>query len=412
MMMMVRRPAASRPARAMSRPAKQASKPALALALAQQSPPAIQPHSLPASLAKPRSQPASQPASRCPHAAPRRPLGYNRLMSSNQHSPAPALAPKNPSPTKSAREAACTPSEKCPSPHIPKSQQMPYSPKMSALEASHKPTPAPKPPKRPKRRRGGHRPRAEINAALDIQIAAALAATPAPIHISPADMIAACDLIEAAIPALPPLPRQEAQSGLAGLAQISAGSPADNPQADAIAPPATSAAPPHNAGDMRSVDDFRAWVAAGDGSRARIAKYLAEVARTGKLSASLDVAGLTLGAIAGIQQRHPLIRYALDIMRATSANRLVGRAREAVEDVIQAPDDQAILLKAAGIAMQYGPKASPAEQQGEQQGGRNVQIVINLGSGQAAQAPRAIPPEDVLQADRESAIFIRGNASR
>lgn len=131
-------------------------------------------------------------------------------------------------------------------------------------------------------------------------------------------------------------------------------------------------------------------------SRVRVAMYLAECSRTGRLNASMEAAGLTLGIVTCLQQRHPVFRRAMEMLCNTSARGLVRRAREVVEDVMINPEDQAIQLKAASIAMQYGPKASSGESGEGGDGSGGVQIVINMGAPPPAKP--VIPMESVGKA--------------
>lgn len=128
----------------------------------------------------------------------------------------------------------------------------------------------------------------------------------------------------------------------------------------------------------------------------RVAMYLAECSRTGRLNASMEAAGLTLGIVTCLQQRHPIFRAAMEMLCNSSARRLVRRARETVEDVMIAPDDQQIALKAASIAMQYGPKAASVESGEGVDGSGGVQIVINMGA--PGPAKPVIPMESVGKA--------------
>lgn len=248
--------------------------------------------------------------------------------------------------------------------------------------AAQSPSAAPAPAAKPKRPLGPRllpRPLAVKNAALadslDRSLSAIPSATPATVSWSAPEVIdAACALIDAAASALPPQrPAAEPDS-----------------QQSQIQSPAT----PPNDGTIRDAEGFRAWVAERPESRARVAWYLAEVARTGKLSAPMEAAGIGVGILGCLEQRHPIIRAALSLVRNTSARRLVSKASEAVESVIDNPDDQQIQLKAAGLAMQYGPKCASGDAGDGSESAGGVQIVINMGAPPPA-VGAAIPMEQV-----------------
>ena len=146
--------------------------------------------------------------------------------------------------------------------------------------------------------------------------------------------------------------------------------------------------------EIRDGAGFMRWVEVNPALRGRVAVYLSECAKTGKLAASMDTTGMTIGSLSCLEQRHPVIRSALALIRNTHARKLVSRARETVEDVMLNPDDQTIQLRAAGLAMQYGPKdggSGSGEGSGDAGG---VQIVINMGAPPPV-AGAAIPMEQV-----------------
>ena len=244
--------------------------------------------------------------------------------------------------------------------------------------AAQSPSAAPAPAAKPKRPLGPRllpRPIAVKNAALadslDRSLSAIPSATPATVSWSAPEVIdAACALIDAAASSLPP--------------------PQRSPEQDA------AGAAPLNDGTIRDAEGFRSWVAERPESRVRVAMYLAECSRTGRLNASMDAAGLTLGIVTCLQQRHPVFRRAMEMMCNTSARGLVRRAREVVEEVLIAPDDQQMALKAASIAMQYGPKAASGES-GDGSDAAGVQIVINMGAPPGPAKP-VIPMESVGKA--------------
>ena len=206
---------------------------------------------------------------------------------------------------------------------------------------------------------------AALSATLDAELCAPPAVVCSPEHIE-----RAANLIDSAAATLPPQRKQD--SATDGQTGTDTG---------------------NGCSEMLDGAGFKAWVAENPGSRARAAAYLAEAARTGKLAASMDSTGMTVGALSCLEQRHPVIRAALNLIRNTHARKLASRAREVVEDVMVNPDDQTIQLRAAGLAMQYGPKdggTGSGEGSGDAGG---VQIVINMGAPPAAGA--AIPMEQV-----------------
>lgn len=254
-----------------------------------------------------------------------------------------------------------------------------------------------RPTKPPRKCPSFRRPPAVRDAAISAEIAAHLAAasTPPP-PISPDDLRDAADLIDAAADLIPPPPSPHAAAGLAGLA--APGTIRDHTIRDSAI----------NDPTIRDSDGFLAWVQADPGSRVRVAKYLARCYQSGKLSAPMVECGISRGLINCLCQRHPIIRAAMQIIADGQARGLVHRARETVESIMDAPDDQATELKAASIALQYGPKGCAADAgpgNSGPTGPGGVQIVINLGQ-QTAQ-PRRIAPEDVRQVDQD-AIFIAG----
>jgi len=262
-------------------------------------------------------------------------------------------------------------------------------------------------PTRPPRKFHARRPPAVRDAAISAEIAAHLAAAPTPPPpISPDDLRDAADLIDAAAPLITPPPSAHAAAGLAGLAA---------PGTTALAPPNTGTIRDHAISDptirdptIRDSDGFLAWVQADPGSRVRVAKYLARCYQTGKLSAPMAECGISRGLINCLCQRHPIIRAAMQIIAEGQARGLVHRAREVVDSIMDAPDDQAHALKAASIALQYSERgcADAGNGPGNGDGGPGgVQIVINL--GQQADTPRRIAPDDVRMADQD-AIFIVG----
>lgn len=257
------------------------------------------------------------------------------------------------------------------------------------------------------------RPPAVRDAAISAEIDAHLAAAPTPTPpISPDDLRDAADLIDAAADLIPPPPAPHAAAGLAGLA--AQGTPAMCTISASTATGSTTLAPhnPDTISDptIRDSDGFLAWVSADPGSRVRVAKYLARCYQSGRLSQPMIECGISRGLINCLCQRHPIIRAAMQIIADGQARGLVHRAREAVESIMDAPDDQATELKAASIALQYGPKASADTQHGgEPTGPGGVQIVINL--GQQAAHPRRIDPDDVRAVDRD-ALFIAGVGKR
>ena len=251
------------------------------------------------------------------------------------------------------------------------------------------------------------RPPAVRDAAISAEIDAHLAAAPTtPPPISPDDLRDAADLIDAAADLIPPPPSPPAAAGLAGLA--AQGTPAMCTISASTAPGSTTLATPDN-GDITSADGFLAWVAARPATRTRVARYLALASRTGKLASTMTDAGITVGLLAALQQRHPIIRAALDMIRLHGTRRLVSRASEVIDSVMDATDDQALQLKAASTALQYSSRGSADNTcqgpGGPGNGPGGVQIVINLGQ-QTAQ-PRRIAPDDVRQVDQD-AIFIAG----
>ena len=254
----------------------------------------------------------------------------------------------------------------------------------------------------PSFRRPKHIRDAAISAEIDAHLAAAASTTPPP--ISPDDLRDAADLIAAAADLIPPPPSPPAAAGLAGLA--AQGTPAMCTISASTTPGSTALAPPDN-GDITSADGFLAWVQAAPGSRVRVAKYLARCYQSGRLSQPMIECGISRGLINCLCQRHPIIRAAMQIIADGQARGLVHRAREAVESIMDAPDDQATELKAASIALQYGPRggADNAGPGGPGDGPGGVQIVINLGQ-QSAQ-PRRIAPDDVRMVDQD-AVFIAG----
>ena len=260
-----------------------------------------------------------------------------------------------------------------------------------------------RPAKPPRKCPSFRRPPAVRDAAISAEIDAHLAAAPTtPPPISPDDLRDAADLIAAAADLIPPPQPPPAAAGLAGmtasptaaLCTISA----------STAPGSTALAPPDN-GDITSADGFLAWVAARPATRTRVARYLALASRTGKLASTMTDAGITVGLLAALQQRHPIIRAALDMIRLHGTRRLVSRASEVIDSVMDATDDQALQLKAASTALQYSSKASADTPHGADAGPGGVQIVINL--GQQTAKPRRIAQEDVLAVDQD-AIFIAG----
>lgn len=252
--------------------------------------------------------------------------------------------------------------------HVPMSTSNPTT--TAQHPAAQSPSAAPAPAAKPKRPLGARllpRPLAVKNAALadslDRSLSAIPSATPATVSWSAPEVIdAACALIDAAASTLPP--QRNAEQDAAGAAPQTTGS--------------STATPPYD-GTIRDAEGFRAWVAERPESRVRVAMYLSECSRTGKLNASMDAAGLTLGIVTCLQQRHPVFRRAMEMLCNTSARGLVRRAREVVEDVMINPDDQQIQLKAASIAMQYGPRASSGEAGDGSESAGGVQIVINMG---------------------------------
>lgn len=259
-----------------------------------------------------------------------------------------------------------------------------------------------RPTKPPRKCPSFRRPPAVRDAAISAEIAAQLAAAPTPTPpISPDDLRDAADLIDAAADLIPPPPPPPAAPGLAGLAAPDTSSPMCTIPASASTP----APAPHNNANITSADGFLAWVAADPGSRVRVAKYLARCYQSGRLSAPMVECGISRGLVNCLCQRHPIIRAAMQIIADGQARGLVHRAREAVDSIMDAPDDQATQLKAASIALQYGPKASSDTPLGDRTGPGGVQIVINL--GQQTATPRRIAQEDVRQADQD-AIFIAG----
>ena len=252
---------------------------------------------------------------------------------------------------------------------------------------------------------------AAISAEIDAHLAAAASTTPPP--ISPDDLRDAADLIAAAADLIPPPPSPHAAAGLAGLA--AQGTPAMCTISASTTPGSTALAPPNDSttsvstirdSTIRDSTGFLAWVAADQGSRVRVAKYLARCYQSGRLSQPMIECGISRGLINCLCQRHPIIRAAMQIIADGQARGLVHRAREAVESIMDAPDDQATKLKAASIALQYGPRGGADNAgTGPGNGPGGVQIVINLGQ-QSAQ-PRRIAQEDVRQADQD-ALFIAG----
>lgn len=277
--------------------------------------------------------------------------------------------------------------------------------------AAQSPSAAPAPAVKPKRPLGKAllpRPLAVKNAALadslDRSLSAIQSATPATVSWSAPEVIdAACALIDAAASTIPPPVRSDAQQQDHGAGLLSAA--AQNGTAAAhgsVSANATAPATPPYDGTIRDAEGFRSWVAERPESRARVAWYLAEVARTGKLSAPMEAAGIGVGILGCLEQRHPIIRAALCLVRTTAGRRMVGKAHEAVESVLDAPDDQQIQLKAASIAMQYGPKAASGESGEGGDGSGGVQIVINMGAPPTS-GGQAIPMEQV----KGKALFVQ-----
>lgn len=240
---------------------------------------------------------------------------------------------------------------------------------------------------------------AAISAEIDAHLAAAASTTPPP--ISPDDLRDAADLIAAAADMIPPPTSPPAAAGLAGLAATG------STDLCTISAPTTAPTDPDTIRDptIRDSDGFLAWVAARPATRTRVARYLALASRTGKLASTMTDAGITVGLLAALQQRHPIIRAALDMVRLHGTRRLVSRASEVIDSIMDAPDDQALQLKAASTALQYSSKASADTPHGADAGPGGVQIVINLGQ-QPAQ-PRRIAADDVRTVDQD-AIFIAG----
>lgn len=255
-----------------------------------------------------------------------------------------------------------------------------------------------KPPRKcPNLRRPKHIRDAAISAEID-----ALAATSQPSPpLSPDDLRSVCDLLDAAAPLIPAPPAEHSAPGLAGLTAKST-APGDTDLCTISAP--------HNTDTFRDSDGFLAWVAAKPNPRARVAHYLALVAQSGKLAASMQQAGVSIGLLGAIQQRFPLIHAALGIVRRTHARQLLGMAGEVVggimSDDTKEPETQ---LKAASIAYKYAASGASSVDSagpgGPGNGPGGVQIVINLGQ-QSAQ-PRRIAPEDVRAVDQD-AVFIAG----
>ncbi len=271
-----------------------------------------------------------------------------------------------------------------------------------------------RPTKPPRKCPSFRRPPAVRDAAISAEIDAHLAAAPTPPPpISPDDLRDAADLIDAAADLIPPPPTPHAAAGLAGLA--AQGTPAMCTISASTAPRSTALAPPNDSTSsvstirdptIRDSDGFLAWVSADPGSRVRVAKYLARCYQSGRLSQPMIECGISRGLINCLCQRHPIIRAAMQIIADGQARGLVHRAREAVESIMDAPDDQATELKAASIALQYGPRGTDTAGPGVPGNGPGgVQIVINLGQ-QSAQ-PRRITPDDVRMVDQD-AIFIAG----
>lgn len=300
--------------------------------------------------------------------------------------------------------------------HVPMSTAKPTT--NAQHTAAQSPSAAPAPAAKPKRPLGARllpRPIAVKNAALadalDRSLSAIPSATPATVSWSAPEVIdAACALIDAAASTLPPPVRADAQqqqgngSGMLSAAQTgttatAAGDASHGSGASQTSP--ASATPPYD-GTIRDAEGFRSWVAERPESRVRVAMYLAECSRTGKLNASMEAAGLTLGIVTCLQQRHPIFRAAMEMLCNSSARRLVRRARETVEDVMIAPDDQQMALKAASIAMQYGPRAASGESGDGSGDSGGVQIVINMGAPPPA-VGAAIPMEQV----KGKALFVQ-----
>ncbi len=256
-----------------------------------------------------------------------------------------------------------------------------------------------KPPRKcPNLRRPKHIRDAAISAEIDA-LAAAATSTPPP--LSPDDLRSVCDLLDAAAPLIPAPPAEHSAPGLAGLtAKSTAHGDTD----------LCTISAPHNTDTFRDSDGFLAWVAAKPNPRARVAHYLALVAQSGKLAASMQQAGVSIGLLGAIQQRFPLIHAALGIIRRTQARQLLGMAGEVVggimSDDTKEPETQ---LKAASIAYKYAASGASgvdsAGPGGPGDGPGGVRIVINLGQ-QPAQ-PRRIAPDDVRMVDQD-AVFIAG----
>lgn len=248
------------------------------------------------------------------------------------------------------------------------------------------------------------RPKHIRDAAISDEIDALAAATTTPPPLSTDDLRSVCDLLDAAAPLIPAPPAEQSAPGLAGLTAKST--------AHGTTALCTISAP-HNTDTFRDSTGFLAWVAAKPNPRTRVAKYLALVAQSGKLAASMQQAGVSIGLLGAIEQRFPLIHAALGIIRRTQARQLLGMAGEVVggimSDDTKEPETQ---LKAASIAYKYAASGASgasgvdsAGPGGPGNGPGGVQIVINLGQ-QTAQ-PRRIAPDDVRAIDQD-AIFIAG----
>ena len=246
------------------------------------------------------------------------------------------------------------------------------------------------------------RPKHIRDAAISAEIDPHLHSAPSPPPpISPDDLRSVCDLLDAAEHLIPAPPAEQSAPGLAGMIA--------SPTAHGTTALCTISAP-HNTDTFRDSTGFLAWVAAKPNPRARVAHYLALVAQSGKLSASMQQAGVSIGLLGAMEQRFPLIHAALGIVRRTQARQLLGMAGEVVggimSDDTKDPETQ---LKAASIAYKYAASGASgvdsAGPVGPGNGPGGVQIVINLGQ-QTAQ-PRRIAPDDVRMVDQD-AIFIAG----
>jgi len=106
--------------------------------------------------------------------------------------------------------------------------------------------------------------------------------------------------------------------------------------------------------------------------------FLSDVAESGRIAEPMRRWGIGCGILSALCRTHPGINAAIDAARHGFGNMLVDRGKEVVFATM-AGKSKGLALKAAGLAIQYGPrKDAGGSDEGNGKGPGSVLIQINL----------------------------------